>query len=338
MAPATRPRRAGFLIWLAFLTFGLPEIIAGTSNLWLTTAGTWILTIPLYFLHFMFLVQVALITRRRSWPALYLLGVLFGLYESWITKVLWTGYPGEGALSFGGSGLHEWLALLLFYHPVMSFLLPLAFLGWLVPAWARAFPAPGWIFGPGAAARARRIALLLLLAPITATNDPDPMVFLATWLPFLLVAVLGWIWLGRTGALNDARVSGPHVGRVGRAMLVLGLVVLYGASWQGLRPEAIARPGGILATAALYPLLMAMIWRTRPAEKIAPAPPSALSAALPFRWLAALFATGLALNLLAAAGIGLREAMALVSFLGMMPLGAVLFVWLGLWRALVRRG
>ena len=338
------PRRAAFLIWLAFLTFGLPEIIAGTSNLWLTAAGTWILTIPLYFLHFLFLVQIALITRRRSWPALYLLGVVFGLYETWITKVVWAGYLGNDGMALGGVGppgepwfgLHESLGLVLFYHPILSFLLPLAVLTRLLPDWGRAFPAPDWVFGTGRRAVARRLGLLAVLAPVTAANDPAPPIYLATWLPLVVALWPGWLLLGRSGIAGSA-ASRPRVGRAGLAALVLGLGVLYAVTFGALRPEAIPPMAVRLGTAALYPVLALMLWRTRPTPDPAPAP-IARPGALPLRWLLGLFAAGLGLDLAAAGGIDLSGMLAPFAFLAMMPLGAGLFIWLGLWRALVRRG
>ena len=346
-ARPARPRRwhrAAFLIWLAFLAFGLPEVIAGSSNLWLTSAGAWILTIPLYFLHFLFLVQVALITRRRSWPALYLLGVAYGLYETWITKVVWAGYLNGDGLSFGGIGpadapwfgLHESLGLVFFYHPVLSFLLPLAVLTRLVPAWGRAFPAPDWVFGTGRWAVVRRLGLFAVLAPVTAANDPVPPVYLATWLPLVAILWPGWLVLRRSGIAGSA-ASRPRVGRAGLAALVLGLGVLYALTFGALRPEVIPPMAVRLGTAALYPVLALMLWRTRPTPDFAPAP-IARPGALPLRWFLGLFVAGLGLDLAAAGGIDLRGMLAPFAFLAMMPLGAGLFVWLGLWRGLIMRG
>lgn len=84
--------RVAFLAWLSLLAYGLPEIFAGSSPGGLADLGVWALAIPLYALHLMSLSDLALRLRRLSWPALYLLGVIFGLYETWITKVVWAGY------------------------------------------------------------------------------------------------------------------------------------------------------------------------------------------------------------------------------------------------------
>ncbi len=59
---------------------------------------------------------------------LYLFGVLFGLYESWITKVLWSGYMTESGgeiVTFLGVGIAQFPILVFFWHPVMSFIMPI---------------------------------------------------------------------------------------------------------------------------------------------------------------------------------------------------------------------
>ncbi|MDY6966681.1 MAG: hypothetical protein SVM80_12095 [Halobacteriota archaeon] len=76
----------------------------------------------------MFFLGIALKSRRTALFQLYLFGVIFALYESWITKVLWAGYidsagPGLGTLL--GIGVAEFLVLVFFWHPIMSFVLPI---------------------------------------------------------------------------------------------------------------------------------------------------------------------------------------------------------------------
>jgi len=57
---------------------------------------------------------------------LYFWGVLFGLYESWITKVLWAGYMGEEPLlgTFLGFAVVEFPIIGLFWHAVFAFIFP----------------------------------------------------------------------------------------------------------------------------------------------------------------------------------------------------------------------
>lgn len=344
-----------FILWLAMLAYGLPEVIAGSGRMWIMTPGVYLMAGPLYLLHFLVLVQVALFTGRTSWPALYLFGVIFGLYEAWITKVVWAGYQDSDGFAFGALGpyfgLHETIGLVLFYHAVISFLLPLAVLSRLFPAWGQHFPVPDWVFGQGRAALARRLGLLLMLGVVTGHNNPYLPEYLLTWLPFLALLVLGYLALRKTGAtLPDdaraARISSPRIGPVWFILSLLWLAVLYGGSFILYRPLETPPATALLVTAALYPLLILLIARSRRqppgayGQQAATHPaghPATHPATLPLRWLLAISALGAGMLLLAATGFDLRGYLAPAAFISMVPVGLLLFFWLGLWRALIRR-
>ena len=85
--------------------------------------------------------------RPGFWP-LYAAGMLFGMYEAYITKVVWTSFRPEGPFFVaGGIALFETIILALFLHPLLAFVIPLllaeialthsteVFLG--LPGWSR---------------------------------------------------------------------------------------------------------------------------------------------------------------------------------------------------------
>lgn len=349
-----------FILWLTMLCYGLPEVFAGSGAGWISTPFVYIFAGPLYILHFLVLVQIALLTGRTSWPALYLFGVLFGLYETWITKVSWAGYPGSDGLAMGGLGqgigayfgTHETLGLILFYHAVLAFLLPLAVVSRLFPAWGRVFPVPDWVFGRGVWAVLRRLGLLLILGVVTGHNMPDLAIYLVSWLPLIGLLWLGYKILHKAGATGlvaglgltgeaqgAAQASNPRLGRKTTVFAITWLAAIYLFGFIAFRPEDTPPPEALLLTALLYPLLIGLIARTKPQKQsgIAPASPPKNAAKLPFRWLLALFGVGLGVVISSAANPGLIAAIAPTAFAMMMPVGVVLFVWLGLWRALFRR-
>jgi hypothetical protein len=59
------------------------------------------------------------------WP-LYAAGMLYGMYEAYITKVVWTSFRAEGPFfSAGGIALFETIICVLFLHPLLAFIIPL---------------------------------------------------------------------------------------------------------------------------------------------------------------------------------------------------------------------
>lgn len=323
-----------FLLWVALLAFGLPEVFAGTGNGWLTRPDVYILALPLYALHFLLLCHVAVKTRRTSWPALYLFGVLFGLYETWITKVVWNGYPGSNGFSMGSFGewfgVHETLGLVLFYHPVTSFLLPLAVVSRLFPAFGAHFPVPDWVFGNTRWALARRIGLLLIWGIISGHNMPILAEYLLSWLPMIVLLGVGYTILKPHA---DSAIASPVLGRWGLVIASVWLGLIYLLSYLFLLPELLPPPHIQLITLAAYPVLILFLWREPPRKPV----PSVHPPATPFRWLLAVFFTGLIATVLLGLDEQVRVALAIIPFVTMVPLGVILFIWLVLWKSVFRR-
>ncbi len=340
--PSERRARAIFLLWAGFLAFALPEVLAGSGRNWPLRPDFYLIVYPLYALHFLVLSHIALRTRRTSWSALYLFGIVFGLYESWITKVIWAGYPGSGGFALGGFGpwfgIHETLGLVLFFHAVTSFLLPLAVLGRLFPAWGAAFPRPDWLFAETRWGKARRLALLLIWAAMSALNLSTIGAFLLSWLPMLALIWAGWRWLSRQGATAEqADAARPALSRAGLILSLAALALVYAVPFAYWRPEDVPPAPALALTAIFYLLIALMIWRLGPTPKAAapvPVPPDA--ARMPWRWLLALFATGLALVVIAPLGPAVAAALGAVAFISIVPLGAWLFFRLALLPLLPR--
>jgi len=87
----------GMLVLICAEVFSGASLQVGLWHPW-----TLLMTYWLYFAHFF--TTLAVRTGRTSFWSLYLWGVLFGLYESWITKVIWYGYSGDGNLVLGSIG------------------------------------------------------------------------------------------------------------------------------------------------------------------------------------------------------------------------------------------
>lgn len=329
-------KRTGFLLWVALLAFGLPEVFAGSGANWIIRLDFYLLGIPLYALHFLLLVQLAIKTRRTSWPALYLFGVIFGLYESWITKVIWSGYPGSDGFASGGFGqwfgIHETIGLVFFYHPVVSFLLPLAVLCHLFPAWARMFPQPDWIFGKTRWALMRRIGFVTLIGFVSGRNMPDIHVYLLTWVPFIVLIFLGYLVLRRHA---NGPIASPVLSVWSIVFLTLWLSLIYAVTYFNLQIQYLPPVYIQWITLGFYPLLLGAILHTVKVTDSADQLPFQPSASMPAKWLLILFAAGL---ISVAMGPVTPFVMVSLFFLTMILIGAILFIWLALWRGVWRKG
>jgi len=116
------------ILLLGALSMLFAEVFSGASTLWFLDAWGLLLTYPLYLAHAIFLLNVAFLWKKTSPRQLYFFGMLFGLYEALITKVLWFGYPnstGPMVSYVFGIAWGEFLTLVLFYHPIMSFVVPI---------------------------------------------------------------------------------------------------------------------------------------------------------------------------------------------------------------------
>src|SRR5512138_349608 len=127
-SPPAPSRRVRMLFWLilgALSTF-FAEVVCGSAPFALVDGGGLLLVLPLYGLHTLVLGTLVLGRPGRvSFGALFLAGVLFGLYEGYITKVLWNPPWDAEAFRLGGVAVLSTLMLALFWHPFMAFIVPL---------------------------------------------------------------------------------------------------------------------------------------------------------------------------------------------------------------------
>lgn len=116
------------ILLIGTLSMFFAEVLSGASHQWFLDPWGLLVTMPLYLTHTILLLNLAVKTERTSLKQLYYWGMFFGLYESWITKVLWAGYLETGKPMLGtflGVAWAEFLTLVLFWHPIMSFIIPI---------------------------------------------------------------------------------------------------------------------------------------------------------------------------------------------------------------------
>jgi hypothetical protein len=184
------PVRTKLIFWLllAVLSVAIAEVAVGSAPLAFVNPIEAVFLTVFYGSH---LLLFAWLAFRKGWPSLPTLwfgGVLFGLYEFYITKVLWSP-PWGDVISLGHIDIVSFVVLAFFWHPFMAFILPLA-IG------ERMGSTTGWVRSLLPTPRRRRVVGGAVAAAIvhgTLTGSPE-VAFASTASVALAVAVAGRWW------------------------------------------------------------------------------------------------------------------------------------------------
>lgn len=122
-SPKKLQRYVFWLILGALSTYFAEVVTASTPFPFFTPSGI-LVTYPFYTLNVLVFSHIAFRKRKVDLYTLFLAGQLFGLFEAYGTKMLWS--PGWGMEpKFLGISVVPFLLLVFFWHPLMSFTLPL---------------------------------------------------------------------------------------------------------------------------------------------------------------------------------------------------------------------
>ncbi|MCK4432956.1 MAG: hypothetical protein KAV48_03390, partial [Methanomicrobia archaeon] len=72
------------ILLIGCLSMLFAEVFSGASQTWFINGWGILVTFPLYLGHVLFFLWIALKSKRTTLSQLYLFGVIFALYESWI--------------------------------------------------------------------------------------------------------------------------------------------------------------------------------------------------------------------------------------------------------------
>ena len=231
------------------------EVFSGASQAWFFNPLSLLLAFPLYMAHTLFFLWIALRLEKTSIRQLYLFGTIFGLYESWITKVLWAGYmdatgPGMGTLF--GIAIPEFPVLVFFWHPIMAFIMPVLAYEALT---GRAISTHGKILEKGRKKTAAIIVLLAAIGTFIANGNQFNILSVNLSVIGTLLIVLGLYHLSRK---KDLKVFG--FGRLGFGIVTAYLTLLYVGSFFLLFPGRIPQtPVPYIAILAFYAILAGLI-------------------------------------------------------------------------------
>ena len=238
-------RKPSALLLLGALSMFFAEVFSGASTLWFISVWGLLVTFPLYLGHTLFLFNLAIRIGRTSLRQLYFFGMLFGLYEALITKVLWYGYPDSTGAMVGyflGVAWGEFLTLVLFWHPVMSFILPILMYELLSRDYISGHE---WLIKKSRGTLLGVIVLILMGAVLQSNGSKYNVVVSVGSVAgsILIILVLHHFSEGKT-------IQSLILRRRGMILLTLYLVTLYGVTTLLLLPERL--PETIIPYVAIF--------------------------------------------------------------------------------------
>jgi hypothetical protein len=251
--PSTRTR-AFFWVILGSFSVYFAEVVSGSDIFPFFKPLSWVLVFPLYALHTLVL-WTAVFRNGRGWLyALFPAGALFGLYEAYITKVIWSPTWNAAPYRLGGVAVVETLLLVLFWHAFMAFIVPLFLAETALTSSREVF---GLLPGPAKMMLASKrgpmlaCALAFVAGIFQSTGAPTPFDSLASGIlnsTFLIVLISVWKRRGGTRHRFRDLLPGPKGFKFLLALLGADYVIL-GAL---LRPEETPGIGAQATVWALY--------------------------------------------------------------------------------------
>lgn len=256
--PSRRIRLFFWVILGAFSVF-FAEVTVGSSMFPFFDPFSVLVTCPLYTLHILVLGSLVLRQPRPLFASLFLAGAIFGLYEAYITKVLWSPPWNDNPARLGGVAIIESMMLVLFYHAVMAFIVPLVTaerlltgsgqaMGTLKPRLAR------WVDE-----RWFAVALAAACGIIQTANSPSLLHTIGSTVStsgFVLVLVLLWtrVTRGRRYSLAELLPRGWELG-----LFALLLATQYIGLGILLRPEKLPGIGPQATIWSCYAVFLALL-------------------------------------------------------------------------------
>ncbi len=251
------------IILFGILSVICAEVFSGSSPLWMWDLWGLFVVLPLYWGHGLILWNIALRYRKTTVTHLYILGIIYGLYESWMTKVIWAGYMDQDPQfgQFLGFAIGEFLVIALFWHAIFSFIIPL-FVFQILGSNQHEF-----------AITKKRIIVVISIVLISSIFIPTRFAYDlgATLISIISNGLILFISLGVTMYRHPQgfNLESLRLGKRGLGIVISYTLFLYVFLFIVILPERIAPPLTLALTVLFYLLVIAMFYFSKEKE-IAP--------------------------------------------------------------------
>jgi hypothetical protein len=122
----TIPKKHQWLFWIILASFStfFAEVFSGSDMFPFFHGWGLLVVVPLYGLHIILLASLVYRAPQPRFSSLVFGGMIFGLYEAYLTKVLWAPPWGDPVIIAGFAPI-ETLVLVFWWHAWFSFIIPL---------------------------------------------------------------------------------------------------------------------------------------------------------------------------------------------------------------------
>ena len=259
-------RRQRYLFWiiLCCLSAFFAEVISGSYPYTFVLPWGLIVVIPLYGLHTLILAFVVFKVGRPRFSTLYIAGCIFGMYEAYVTKVIWNPpweTVAEPTTRVAGIAVVELGVISFCWHPFMAFIVPLAAAMLLTTSSGMMEAMPrtleGWL-------RHKQWTFLIFLAVwagLVMGSQVHPLTAgLANIISLVVLFILGYYFLKETGGRYSMEQLLPDGKEV--RWLLGALLVYFAISGPLLNPEGLPGFGPQLLIVLIYAGLFLLLKRT----------------------------------------------------------------------------
>lgn len=272
--PSNKIRYAFWLI-LGAVSAAFAEVPTGSDIFIFSHPAGIFITYPLYMLHVLVLGRLVFAYGKGNFAGLYAAGMLVGMSEAYITKVLWNPPWGPPLFSVGGVAGPELIVLVFGVHPLLAMIVPVVLCELFLTSSANSF------YSLPVAVRLRLktdkrlwfgVAAAMGLMQGSNTASPGKALVSGLFMTIFFSLVLS-LWNEITEGQRPALVDLLPNKREWR-FLAAGLAVFYVVLTFAARPEAIPRLGPQAVVWVIYAGLIFLFLRSfRMARPPAEPPP-----------------------------------------------------------------
>lgn len=269
------PIKIKFLFWSILGAFSIffAELFSGSDMFPFLHFWGLFVELPLYTLHLLILAYVVFNFGKPLFPSLYLAGTIFGMYEAYLTKVLWNPPWGDALITIGGVGIIETIVLVIFWHPFLAFIIPLIACSYLLNQFSEMVAGMPLCIRKIMSAKKSGTLFVLINAAFfgtfQSTNAPSAWFSLLSCpLSAMVLVILVCLWK-RT--IKDCNYNFLEIlpNRVQFVVLIALLIIMYIIMGRFIRPEALPDLSSQLTVWLIYGvLLIAFILSLKRSRKI----------------------------------------------------------------------